>query len=96
MYFLESRDDGESISFTPQIRSTNVDIKKILDRVFPKNLINPTSVQNAGPLMANMLNCDDFDSREYNGFGELDFYIYRISKPLELKPVITDHVEFMD
>jgi hypothetical protein len=93
--FLQSRKDIGRITYCPQFRVYVESVTKILNEVFPQNLINPCSVHNTGAGMAQTLNVNSYNTTKYNNFGNLSFTRYEAHNEIELHEIIQEHKIFV-
>ena len=89
--FLQTRKDIGKITYCPQFRIYIEPVTKILNKIFPENIINPCSVHNTGAGMAQTLNNYEYDSTKHNNYGSFDFTRYEVMNEVELLEIFEEH-----
>ena len=87
------------INFQPIFIVYEKNISKILEKIFPTRS-GRISLRSQGIQFARELNVFDFDKREFavvlNGDYEYSTYVYKIFLDTDLRPIVEDHIEFME
>lgn len=93
--FLQTRKDIGQLTYCPQFRIYLKEVTKILDELFPENIINPSSLHNTGAGMAQTIQNKNYDSTQYNSYGKLNFTNYRVQNELQLYTILEEHKKYV-